>query len=201
MSYLVPGEKAGHAGTLDPLASGVLVIALGAATRLIEYVQREPKQYRAQFFLGRSSPTDDTDGQVTALEAPPVPSRDEIVAAAASLVGTIEQRPPAYSALKVHGRRAYELARRGQHVELAPRPVTIYRLDVTRYEYPELELDIECSSGTYVRAIGRDLAERVRTKAVMSALIRQAVAAAMRELGEGADVARLIRRGLKELAR
>ncbi len=167
--------KVGHAGTLDPLATGVLVVCVGAATRLIEYVQRMPKGYTGTFLLGRHSPTEDVDGEVTELDSPPVPTRRQIVAAGKSLVGRIEQRPPAYSALKVGGRRAYKLARQGEKVELPPRPVDVYRLDVESYEYPELLLRIECGSGTYVRSLGRDLAESLGTAAVMSALVRTSI--------------------------
>jgi len=169
--------KFGHAGTLDPLASGVLVVCAGAATRLIEYVQRMPKRYTGTFLLGRQSPTEDTQGDVTVLKEPPVPSIGQIAAAAKALTGTIPQRPPAYSALKVSGRRAYKLAREGRPVDLVPRPVVVHRLDVAAYDYPELRLDIECGSGTYVRSLGRDLAESLGTAAVMSALVRTAIGA------------------------
>jgi len=172
---LVRPAKVGHAGTLDPLAAGVLVIAIGSATRLIEFVQQLPKRYRATFLLGRSSTTEDIEGEVTELIEPPVPTRDDIETAAERLTGAILQRPPAFSALKVAGRRAYQLARRGETPELAPRPVTIYQLSVVSYEYPVMELDIRCSSGTYVRSLGRDLAESLGTAAVMSALCRTAI--------------------------
>ena len=167
--------KFGHAGTLDPLASGVLVVCTGAATRLIEYVQRMPKHYTGKFLLGRRSPTDDVQAVVTELDDPPQPSRDQIESAARTLNGTILQRPPAFSALKVRGRRAYDLARRGEQVELEPRPVTVYRLEIVTYDYPQLQLEIECGSGTYVRCLGRDLAESLGTAAVMSDLVRTAI--------------------------
>lgn len=169
---LVRPAKTGHAGTLDPLASGVLVVAVGAATRLIEYVQAMPKQYTGTFLLGRESNTEDIEGEVRLLDGTTVPDVIELRQAVAGLTGAIEQRPPAFSALKVGGRRAYDLARAGQPVELAPRTVTIHRLDVARYEYPELVLDVECSSGTYIRSLGRDLAAAVGTAAVMSNLVR-----------------------------
>lgn len=172
---LVRPAKTGHAGTLDPLASGVLVVCIGAATRLIEYVQAMPKCYSGTFLLGRESDTEDIEGEVRLLTEAKKPDQAELGAAAALLVGQIEQRPPAYSALKVQGRRAYDLARAGQHVDLAPRPVTIYRLDIKHYAYPELTLDVECGSGTYIRSLGRDLAQRVGTSAVMSSLTRTAI--------------------------
>jgi tRNA pseudouridine55 synthase len=172
---LVRPLKAGHAGTLDPLASGVLVVCVGAATRLIEYVQRMTKHYSGTFLLGRQSPTEDVEGEVTELENPPIPTLDQLTAAATRLTGTIQQRPPAYSALKVAGRRAYDLARQGKTVELAPRSVVVYRLEVESYVYPELKLRVECGSGTYIRSLGRDLAESLGTAAVMSGLVRTAI--------------------------
>lgn len=172
---LVRPAKVGHAGTLDPLATGVLVVCIGQATRLIEYVQQMPKRYRAEFLLGRSSPTEDVEGEITELSNPPVLSREQIETAAKRFVGEILQRPPAFSALKVAGRRAYKLARQGVAVELAPRPITIHEIEVLEYEYPKLTLDIGCSSGTYVRSLGRDLAESMGTAAVMSALVRTAI--------------------------
>ncbi len=172
---LVRPDKAGHAGTLDPLASGVLIVCVGQATRLVEYVQRMPKRYRGTFLLGRSSTTEDVEGDITLVDQPVQPTRSQVEEAACALVGNIQQRPPAFSALKIGGHRAYDLARAGKPVELAPRPITIHQLAVVRYDYPEIVLDIECSSGTYVRSLGRDLAERLGTAAIMSALIRTAI--------------------------
>jgi tRNA pseudouridine55 synthase len=172
---LVRPAKAGHAGTLDPLATGVLVICVGQATRLIEYVQRMPKRYRSVFMLGQRSETDDTEGEVIEVPDAPVPSRATLESAIEGFVGEIEQRPPAYSAVKIGGRRAYKLARAGKTVQLAARPVTIHNLTIARYDYPELELDIECGSGTYVRSLGRDIAAAVGTHAVMTKLDRVAI--------------------------
>jgi len=172
---LVRGVKVGHAGTLDPLATGVLVVALGPATRLVEYVQRMPKTYFGTFLLGRSSDTEDIEGTVVESVDPPRPTRQEVDAALPAFLGTIQQLPPAFSALKVQGQRAYELARRGEHVELQSRPVEIHGLAVVRYEYPELELEVHCGSGTYIRSLGRDIARSLGTAAVMSALRRTAI--------------------------
>jgi tRNA pseudouridine55 synthase len=172
---LAGSAKAGHAGTLDPLASGVLVVGVGAATRLLEYVQQMPKAYAATFLLGRSSSTDDIEGEVTELENPVVPTRAQLVEAAGRLTGEILQRPPAFSALKIRGRRAYDLARRGESVALEPRHIIVYRMEIDAYAYPELRLRVECGSGTYIRALGRDLAASVGTAAVMSQLVRTAI--------------------------
>jgi tRNA pseudouridine55 synthase len=172
VARLVRPAKAGHAGTLDPLASGVLVVCIGKATRLIEFVQQMPKRYRAAFLLGCSSPTEDIEGEVTELADPPIPTRDQVESACAGFSGIIEQRPPTFSAIKVGGQRAYDLARSGKEVALKSRPVTVYELFVRDFVYPRLELDIQCSAGTYVRSLGRDLAESLGTAAVMSELVR-----------------------------
>ncbi len=172
---LIRPVKVGHAGTLDPLATGVLVLCLGPATRLIQYVQRLPKRYTGTFLLGRRSDSDDLEGKVVELEGPIVPTAGDINAALPQFTGTIQQRPPIFSAIKVKGQRAYDLARAGMDVRLEARPVTIHDLRVVRYEYPELVLDIECGSGTYIRSLGRDLAESLGTAAVMSSLERTAI--------------------------
>jgi tRNA pseudouridine55 synthase len=169
---LVRPEKAGHAGTLDPLATGVLVVCIGQATRLIEYVQQSAKRYIGTFLLGRSSPTEDTEGEITLHHEDPRPTRDQLEAILPQFIGTILQRPPAYSALKVEGKRAYALARQGAPVELQPRPIEVHSIEIVKYDYPELVLDIRCGSGTYVRSLGRDIAQAAGTSAVMSALVR-----------------------------
>lgn len=172
---LVRPAKVGHAGTLDPLATGVLVVCVGQATRLIEYVQRMPKRYVGTFQLGVTSPSDDTELETTPVAGAKVPPLEALQQAVPNFVGEIQQRPPAYSAAKLQGQRAYDLARRGEEVELAARPVTIYSIEIVRYEYPELVLDIRCGSGTYIRSLGRDLAESLGTGAVMSGLVRTAI--------------------------
>ncbi len=171
---LAKPAKVGHAGTLDPLATGVLVVCVGAATRLVEYVQRLPKSYSAEFTFGLSSDTEDIEGNV--LPQPgAAPSCEAIAASLPQFVGRIEQLPPVYSALKVGGKRAYALARAGEEVVLQPRPIDVYSLKIVAYEYPRLWLDIECGSGVYIRSLGRDIASRVNSSAVMSALQRTAI--------------------------
>ncbi len=164
--------RAGHAGTLDPLATGVLLVPVGRATRLIEFLHQQSKAYRGTFLLGQESDTEDIEGEVRSLADAPVPTRASLAEAAARLTGRIQQRPPAFSAIKVEGRRAYQLARTGKAVELPARTVEIHRCEVVRYEYPEMVLEVECGSGTYIRSLGRDLAAAVGTVAVMSALTR-----------------------------
>lgn len=172
---LVRPHKVGHAGTLDPLATGVLVVCIGPATRLISYVQQMKKQYRATFLLGRSSASDDTDTDVSEALDAPIPSREQLHAALPAFLGVLDQVPPAFSAVKIAGQRAYTLARRGQEVDIAPRSVAIYGIEVLAYAYPELELLISCGSGTYIRSLGRDLAAALGTKAVMSQLVRTSI--------------------------
>jgi len=172
---LIRPVKIGHAGTLDPLATGVLILCLGRATRLVPYLQQQTKEYVATFLLGRRSETDDVEHEVIELPDPPVPTLQEIEAALPQFIGEIQQRPPAFSAVKVSGRRAYKMARRGKQVELAARQVTIYEIVLIEYDYPRLVLSMRCGSGTYVRSVGRDLAAALGTATVMSALRRTAI--------------------------
>ena len=168
-------KTVGHAGTLDPLASGVVVVCVGHATKLVDYLHELPKHYSSAFLLGRSSPSDDFETAIEVEENPVRPTQAEIEAAAVTFRGEILQRPCDYSAVHVDGKRAYRLARKGRAVELAEKPVRIDRLEITAYDWPRLGLDVVCSSGTFIRAIGRDLAEALGTKAVMESLVRTAV--------------------------
>jgi tRNA pseudouridine55 synthase len=172
VARLVRGVKVGHAGTLDPLATGVLVIGLGAATRLIERVQRMPKTYRAVVRLGARSNTLDADGEVVAMEDPTIPSRSDIQRFLATQVGEIRQLPPAFSALWVKGQRAYELARAGEPVDLKTRTVRIDRVELVDYRWPELVLEIDCGAGTYIRSIARDLGESLGCGGLIQELVR-----------------------------
>ncbi len=149
--------RIGHAGTLDPLATGVLVLGIGQATRLIEYVQAMSKVYETRIVLGATSDTDDADGTIRVNEAASPVEEDKLREAIARFVGEIEQTPPAYSAAHVAGRRAHQLARKGLEVVLAPRRVRIDRIDVRDYAWPILDLEVHCGKGTYIRSIARDL--------------------------------------------
>jgi tRNA pseudouridine55 synthase len=166
------GVKVGHAGTLDPIATGVLVVGLGQATRLVEYVQRMTKTYRATIRLGVTSDTLDVEGNVVPVESASPVGIAQVRSAVAAQAGPIEQVPPQYSALKVAGRRAYEFARAGRPVELRPRKVTIHRIDVINYEWPLLEADVECSSGTYIRSIARDIGAQLGCGGIVERLTR-----------------------------
>lgn len=169
---LVKPIKVGHAGTLDPLATGVLIVVLGSATRLTEYAQQSSKTYVGDFRFGLSSDTEDITGKVEAELNPSEPTLQLLEATLPQFLGTIQQRPPIFSALKVSGRRAYDLARQGETPDLAPREIEIHSLKILNYQYPDLQLEIVCGSGTYVRSLGRDLAIAVNTNAVMTNLVR-----------------------------
>lgn len=149
--------KIGHTGTLDPLATGVLVVCIGAATRLADYVQAMSKSYSSRFRLGAASSTDDADGEIREQAVDVIPTRQRIETALAPFVGVIEQRPPAFSALKVAGQRAHALAREHRDVPLAARPVRIDAIRVTAYEWPWVDVEVDCGKGTYIRSIARDL--------------------------------------------
>jgi tRNA pseudouridine55 synthase len=164
----------GHAGTLDPLAAGVVVVCVGHATKLVDFLHQLPKRYEVVFLLGRSSPSDDLETPVAEELDPRRPARAELDAALPVFRGGIMQRPCDYSAVHVGGQRAYRLARKGRPVEIAAKPVRIDRLEVTAYDWPSLALDVECSTGTYIRALGRDLAAALGTAAVMERLVRTA---------------------------
>ncbi len=172
VTRLVKPSKAGHAGTLDPLASGVLIVCVGKATRLVPHLQTQSKVYRAKFLMGYRSETDDITGDVTELDQTKPITENDIKSVIPDFLGAIEQVPPKFSAVHVKGKRAYELARAGFDVEIAPRTVSVYRLELLDLNPREMELEIECGSGTYIRAIGRDIGQRLGTSAVMSELVR-----------------------------
>jgi tRNA pseudouridine55 synthase len=173
--WFSPDTTLGHTGTLDPLATGVLVLCVGQATRLAEYVQQMPKTYHSVFHLGATSDTDDADGTITASDVTQPPSQGEVESALRGFVGTIDQVPPAYSAAKVTGRRAYALARRGHTPKLAARAVTIHAIDLVAYDYPRLEVRMHCSKGTYVRSLARDLGVGLGCGAYVAMLRRERV--------------------------
>lgn len=149
-------RRAGHTGTLDPRASGVLVVLLGPAVRLSEYVSASDKRYQAIVRLGTSTNTYDGEGEVTS-SAPVTITETQFENALKQFVGEIDQVPPPYSAVKVKGRKAYEMAREGEEVDLAPRKIQVYNLDLLEWAPPEAVIDVYCSSGTYVRSLANDL--------------------------------------------
>jgi tRNA pseudouridine55 synthase len=150
-------RRAGHTGTLDPRASGVLVVLLGPAVRLSEYVSASDKRYQATIRLGSSTDTFDAEGRITSSTSVDNITEDQFEGILDQYVGEIEQVPPPYSAIKVGGRKAYEMAREGEEVNLEPRVIQVYSLELLEWDPPEAVVDVFCSSGTYVRSLANDL--------------------------------------------
>ncbi len=167
-------KKVGHAGTLDPLATGVLIICVGNATRLSDYVMHATKRYRAQIHLGVTTDTYDAEGAVLQQRDASHIQRADVEAKLAPFTGDIEQMPPMYSAIKQGGRKLYDLARAGQTVERELRPVRIDSLDIVDWSSPEFTLDVVCSAGTYIRSLAFDLGEALGVGAHLSGLSRVA---------------------------
>jgi tRNA pseudouridine55 synthase len=192
-------RKVGHAGTLDPMATGVLLVGIGKATRLLGHLSLTEKAYDATVRLGASTTTDDAEGEPVSTGSVEHLTEDDVRAAAGGFIGEIEQKPSAVSAVKVEGRRAYALVRAGEQVELPARPVTIHELLVTgarrEGDWFDVDISVRCSSGTYVRAIARDLGDALGTGGHLTALRRTAVgsfvlhdARTLHELADSLDV-------------
>ena len=164
--------KVGHAGTLDPLADGVLIICLGAATRLSEYMMRGRKVYRARIAFGASTDTFDAAGAVVARRDASQLKLADIRAALPQFVGEVRQLPPMYSAVKVQGKKLYELARAGKTIARTERVVTVHSIDIVSWDSPRLELEIQCGAGTYIRSLANDLGEALEVGAYLSGLTR-----------------------------
>ena len=172
--WLMNAAKAGHAGTLDPLATGILPIALGEATKAVPQVQEGIKVYRFAIGWGKATSTDDTEGEVIAT-SDVRPDGAALAAVLPRFTGTILQRPPAFSAIKVDGERAYDLARAGETVELAARPIDIDAIELVSHGADESVLEVTCGKGTYVRSLARDIAEALGTVGHVTKLHRAAV--------------------------
>jgi tRNA pseudouridine55 synthase len=183
------GTKIGHAGTLDPFAKGVLLLLVGKATRLCEKLMDQPKQYEATVKLGATTVTDDPEKPETPTPGGEPVERERMEKAVKSFVGEILQRPPAFSAMKVNGRRAYDVARRGGEVKLEARPVKVYAIEVMDYQWPLLKLRIDCGRGTYIRAMARDLGETLACGGYLTELTRTKVGAFT--LADAVDIARI----------
>jgi tRNA pseudouridine55 synthase len=164
-------NRAGHTGTLDPRASGVLVVLVGPAVRLSEFVSASDKRYQAVIKFGMTTSTFDSEGEVTSRRPVDI-SFEELEEALNGFVGEFEQTPPIYSALKVKGKKAYEYAREGKEVELEPRLITVHNLELLDWDPPEAVVDIQCSSGTYVRSLASDLGEKIGSGATLIGLRR-----------------------------
>lgn len=166
----INARRIGHAGTLDPFATGLLVLLVGRATRLVDYLANEPKIYRATIRFGEQTTTDDLEGDVIARQPPPL--QESVERAIATLTGHLLQRPPAFSAKRVGGVRAYAAARRGAPLPLEPVAVTVHEWTVLARDGADLRVEIRCSGGTYVRALARDLGEATGSAAHLTALRR-----------------------------
>ena len=166
--------KVGHTGTLDPFATGVLLVALGSATRLIEYSHHQDKEYETVITLGATSDTDDVTGKIleTDMKGLDEPKLNEIENILKQFVGTIKQVPPAYSAIKIKGERSYKLARQGSNHSLPTKQVTVHSLVLKKYEYPHLTLLVTCSTGTYIRSLARDIGANLGVGAFVKQLNR-----------------------------
>jgi tRNA pseudouridine55 synthase len=167
-------RRIGHAGTLDPMAQGVLVVALGKATRLIEYMMEGHKVYCAEIVLGATTTTYDAEGELTSRVESVDVTREQLDVALSALTGNIQQLPPMYSALKVGGQRLYDLARKGIEIERQPRPVTVHQIRVIDWQSPVLKVELDVSKGTYIRSIAHDLGQMLGTGAYLNCLVRVA---------------------------
>lgn len=168
----IPKVKIGHAGTLDPLATGLLILCFGKATKRIDEYMGQDKVYTGTFFLGATTPSFDLEKETDATYDILHISDDMIRQTALSLTGDLMQIPPAFSAIKVGGKRAYKSARKGRELELQPRAVRISRFEITRIQLPEVDFEIECSKGTYIRAVARDFGVALHSGAYLSQLRR-----------------------------
>lgn len=166
--------KVGHTGTLDPLASGLMVLTVGSYCKRASEFSKLDKTYKATLNLGETSSTGDSEGEKTQVSTKK-PTREEINTALKSFIGEIKQTPPAYSAIKIDGRRAYKLAREGKEVKIEPRQVSIYSLELADYTYPSVKFMVKVSSGTYIRSLAEDIGSKLATGAYLSSLERTIV--------------------------
>lgn len=167
--------RVGHAGTLDPFATGLLILLIGKATKQADSFLKLDKTYEATLILGKTSSTADPEGEITEISSK-VPTLEEVNAVLQTFTGPINQTPPIFSAIKVNGQRAYKLARKGQEVKLEPRQVKIHEITDVKYTYPELSLTVSVSSGTYIRSLAVDIGEALDTGAYLTALRRTKIA-------------------------
>ncbi len=172
LRYRLKIKKIGHAGTLDPLASGLLIICTGKMTKQIDEFQAQEKEYTGKFILGQSTPSHDLETAVNEIMDVSAITNDQIQSATKKFMGTIQQIPPIHSAIKVDGRRAYKLARKGQEVELRPREVFIKEFEVTEIKMPEVSFRVVCSKGTYIRSLARDFGKALGSIAYLTELCR-----------------------------
>ena len=167
-----PKIKIGHAGTLDPLATGILLVCIGKATKQVESLQSEQKEYVAELMLGATTPSGDMEHEVDATYPTEHITREAVEAALRSLTGEREQLPPLYSAKKVQGVRAYEFARAGEEIELKKALINIYELELVEYDMPRIKIRVRCSKGTYIRSLAFEIGEALQSGAYLSSLRR-----------------------------
>jgi tRNA pseudouridine55 synthase len=165
-------KKVGHAGTLDPMATGVLIVCIGQATRLSEYAMQSTKQYRATVHLGVETDTYDAEGQILATTDAAHITQEQVEVVLADFRGALQQMPPMYSAIKKDGKKLYELARAGKTIELDARPVTLYSVEISAWNPPQFVLDVTCSPGTYIRSLAHDIGQKLGVGAHLAALER-----------------------------
>jgi len=163
--------KVGHAGTLDPFATGLLIVLIGDETKKQDMYMKQDKEYETTLFLGAMSTTGDPEGEITPHEYK-IPDQKDISTSLETLQGTISQTPPIYSAIKVYGQRAYKLARAGKIPEMKPREVVIYKIELLNYNFPQLKIRVNCSSGTYIRTLAEDIGKRLGCGAYLTTLRR-----------------------------
>lgn len=168
--------KWGHSGTLDPFATGLLIILVGNATRLQEELHLLTKTYEATIMLGKTSSTDDPEGEISLTkQIKKIPTKDEIIDALKEIKSMTEQAPPKYAAIKIRGKKLYEYARAGEQIEVPKRPITIFDITCKKYEYPLLDITVVCSTGTYIRSIARDIGTILGTGGYCETLTRSAI--------------------------
>ncbi len=169
-------KKVGHGGTLDPNATGLLIVGTGADTKKLgEITKNQNKTYEAEIILGENRDTEDVEGKTTSKNEDIIPTTDQVSEIIKTFVGEIDQIPPAYSAIKIKGKKSYDQARKGISVKLEPRKINIYSIDLVSYEYPVLKIICEVSSGTYIRSLARDIGGKLGTGAYLNELRRTRV--------------------------
>ena len=171
----IKNVKVGHTGTLDPSATGLLVLCIGKATKLVPQLIKHDKTYEVEMTLGASSSTGDQEGEIKYESNPKIPSEEDLLGILNSFVGEQWQVPPAYSAIKIGGKRAYELARSGREIKLEPRKCVVYKIKLDSYSYPKAKFTCEVSSGTYIRSLVEDIGKKLGTPAYMSELRRTSI--------------------------
>jgi tRNA pseudouridine55 synthase len=174
LKYITEIKKFGHTGTLDPLAEGVLVVAVNEATKMIEFMEDDYKEYSAEIILGKQSDTFDATGEISNF-SDRQPERSLVAKTLKKFIGTTDQVPPKFSAVKVKGKRAYELARKGKEFELKSKKVHIKSINIIKYDYPVLRIDVVCGSGTYIRSLADDIGAELNTGAYLNTLLRTRV--------------------------